>query len=80
MAIIKKSYVKNTTNWSKAELSRKAKKEAMKVVRQRDIARQQVAASKKINDTWTGNKKAKSSTSKAKRSTSQLRAIYAKKK
>lgn len=88
MAIKKTSYVKNTTNYSKEELSRRAKKEAMKVVRKREIARKSKAASDKINSTWSGNKKTKAKkvnpislmNAIGKRTTAQNRAIHAKKK
>jgi len=90
MAIAKKSYVKNTTNYSKAELSRKARVAAEKVVRQREIARKSKAATDKINSTWIGNKKTKpkkvnpltrlNQIGKSTRSAAQNRAIHAKKK
>lgn len=83
-------YQKNKTNYSKAELSRKAKQAADKIVRQREIKRQSKAATEKINSTWIGNKKTKpkkvdplkrlSQIGKSTKSSAQLRAIYAKKK
>lgn len=83
-------YQKNKTNYSKAELSRKARVVAEKVVRQREIKRKSEAATKKINDTWIGNKKTKpkkvnpisklNQIGKQTKSSAQLRAIHARKK
>ena len=93
MAIRKTSYVKNTTNYSKAEISRRARVAAEKVVRQRDIARKSKAATEKINATSSSSKANKRKSTKktnplarlnevgrATKSSAQLRAIYAKKK
>jgi hypothetical protein len=84
------SKAKNSTNYSNAELSRRAKADAMKIVRKREIDRKSREASKKINDTWSGNKKTKpkkvnpisrlNEIGKKTKSSAQLRAIYAKKR
>lgn len=84
------SKAKNSTNYSNAELSRRAKAVADKVVRQREIKRKSKAASDKINSTWSGNKKTKAkkvnpiaalnAVGKKTKSSAQLRAIHARKK
>lgn len=76
----KPSFRKTGTNYSNAELSRKAKAVAEKAVRQRDIKRKEKVASDKINSTWVGNKKTKKATVKSTKSSAQLKAIFAKKK
>lgn len=75
---IKKS--KSTTNYSDAQITRNLKVKMERKLSLALAAKKGKDASKKINATWTGNKKPKSTISKAKRSTAQLRAIYAKKK
>lgn len=81
---------KNKTNYSKDEYSRRARVQAEKIVRKREVARKSKAATEKINSTSASTKKTKpkkinpltrmNEVAKQTRSSAQLRAIYAKKK
>jgi hypothetical protein len=80
--------LKSTTNYSQDEIKRRAKA-SFEIALKRTIAKQKgVAASKKLNSTWVGNKKTKPKKANAtamlnaigNRTTAQNRAIHAKKK
>lgn len=85
--------LKNTTNYSDAEIKRRAKASFERALKRTMAKQKGVAASKKINATSSSskanNKKSTKKTNplarlnevgKATRSSAQLRAIYAKKK